>query len=118
MDLCGTIIHIIHFQCLLYVENPSSEIQWCVLEKDPYNLQFVRDPTPQMIKSCIQRAGPSVLRYLHKDTEAIREAVREYNPRLEEFVHANPVIPILPISSAKKIVIRGGAKNNQFKSIR
>ena len=91
--------------CLLYVHKPSNSIVWTVLEEDPYNLRFVRSPTPDMIRSCLQRAGPSVLRYLHEATEMVRQVVRNYNPRFEEFISTNPVIPLY---SRKRIIIRGG----------
>ncbi len=91
--------------CLLYVQRPNNTIMWTVLQDDPYNLRFIRSPAPDMIRSCIQRGGPGVLRYLQKVTDQIREVVRNYNPRFEEFISTNPVIPIY---SRKRIVIRGG----------
>jgi len=91
--------------CLLYVKNPSTDILWSVLENDPYNLKFVRSPTPDMIRWCLQRGGPGVLRYLQEETETIRQAVHNYNPRFVDFITANPVIPI---RARRRIVIRGG----------
>ena len=87
--------------CLVYVHDPPREIEWAVLEFDPYNIRYIRAPVPNMIKLCLQRVGPDVLRHLSADTPQLRETVRTYNPKFEVFVRATPL----------KIVKRGG--NNE-----
>jgi hypothetical protein len=99
--------------CLLYVRRePDTDLLWEILEADPYNLQFVLAPTPAMVRHCLRRAGPDVLRYLQSDTGEIRRAVRNYNPRFEGFIRANPVVPIYV---KKRIVMHGGLATPQQK---
>ena len=102
--------------CLLYVHNPSTDVQWSVLKRDPNNLQFLHAPTEDMVLFCLQRSGPNVLRYLQQDTEDIRRVVRNYNPRFEDYISANPIVPIY--AAKKRIVMRGGGTmTSQFQSI-